>query len=193
MNNRINTISDDELSKRIAELDWEIEPQRDLWPDISSKIRFAERAASTSTNPTIASQHIPQRGWAPFAIAASAVLACVSLVFSSMSYQYAQDSKRNQAAMLLYQQAQLSLIDEQHQMVRVQFVQLLQNEQESLNPDFVKEIEMVMNHVDTAAMQIKDAMKTQPNNPDYPSMLVSTYQHELKLLNRVKSKQGLSI
>ena len=32
-----------------------------------------------------------------------------------------------------------------------------------------------------------------PYNPDYASMLVSTYQHELKLLNRIKARQGLSI
>jgi cytochrome c-type biogenesis protein CcmH/NrfG len=193
MNKHINTLSDDELSKRIAELDWEVEPRRDLWPDIHSKIRFAERAQPPTDPSVVASQHLPQRSWAPCAIAASTVLACVSLLFSSMSYQYAQDSKRNQEAMLMYQQAQLSLIEEQHQMVRVQFVQLLEQEGDSLSPDFVNEIQMVMADVDTAAEQIKEAIKSQPNNPDYASMLVSTYQHELKLLNRVKSKQGLSI
>lgn len=193
MNDRFNSMTDDELNKKIAELNWEVSPQRDLWPDIYSKIRFSERTQPTVPQDLLASQHVPQRGWAPFAIAASAVLACVSLLFSSMSYQYAQDSKRNQQAMLLYQQAQLSLIEEQHQMVRVQFVQLLEQESDTLSPDFVNEIQMVMSNVDTAAAQIKEAIKSQPNNPDYASMLVSTYQHELKLLNRVKSNQGLSI
>ena len=94
---------------------------------------------------------------------------------------------------MLYQQAQLDLIEEQHQMVRVQFVQILQQGGSSLNPAFVDEIQQVMSDVDSAAEQIKEAMKTQPNNPDYASMLVSTYQHELKLLNRIKSRQGLSI
>lgn len=183
MNDQTTNMSDEELVQKLAALDWEIEPEKDLWPDISSKIRFADRAKASKRS----------RSWAPFAIAASSVLAVVSILFSSMSMQYARESQRTQEAMVMYQQAQLSLIDEQHQMVRTQFVQLLAQEQENLNPAFVTEIQQVMEDVDNAAEQIKEAIKTQPSNPDYPSMLVNTYQHELKLLNRVKSRNGLSI
>lgn len=187
MNEDQISITDEELSKQLAQLDWEIEPDRDLWPDISSRIRFFQR--TTSMTPKARTDR--RRNWAPYAIAASVLLACFSLLFSFMSFQYALDNKQNQQAMLLYQQAQLNLIEEQHQLVRVQFVQLLQHE--SLSPDFVIEAENVMQQVDSAAAEIKQALKNRPNSPDYHSMLVNTYQHELKLLNQLKSTSGLSI
>ena len=183
MSEKIIQLDDERLSKELAELEWEVEPQRDLWPEIEARIQFSDRAKSKRRS----------RNWAPFAVAASVTLAVVSVMFSSFTVMNTQRIAQTQEAMMLYQQAQLDLIEEQHQMVRVQFVQILQQGGSSLNPAFVDEIQQVMSDVDSAAEQIKEAMKTQPNNPDYASMLVSTYQHELKLLNRIKSRQGLSI
>jgi hypothetical protein len=183
MNDKIIQLDNERLSKEIAEIDWEVEPSRDLWPEIEAQIRFSERAK----------QRRPSRNWAPFAVAASVTLAVVSLLFSTFTVMNTQQIAQNQQAMMQYQQAQLDLIEEQHQMVRIQFVQLLQQDQDKLNPAFVDEIQQVMADVDEAASQIKGAMKTQPNNPDYASMLVTTYQHEIKLLNRIKSRQGISI
>ena len=183
MNTKVTQLDDERLAKQLAELEWEIEPERDLWPEIAAEIRFSSGRRKKTQS----------LSWAPFAVAASVTLAVVSLLFSSFTVMNTQKIAEAQQAMMLYQQAQLDLIEEQHQMVRVQFVQLLQQDKGSLNPEFVAEIQQVMSDVDSAALQIKEAIKTQPNNPDYAAMLVSTYQHELKLLNRVKSRKGLSI
>ncbi|MEM7361311.1 MAG: hypothetical protein AAF431_19660 [Pseudomonadota bacterium] len=173
-----------QLAEQLAELDWDIQPRRDLWPDISSQIRFADRR----------SQHEQKdkKPWLPFAMAASTVIAVVSLVFSSMSYQYAQDMERHQATLVMYQQAQIELIEQQHKMVRVQFAKLLENEQNNLSPDFVAEVRLLMMNVDEASAEIKEAIKLQPNNPDYASMLVRTYQQEIKLLHKVEAKTAES-
>jgi len=191
MNENDNMQSGDlKLNKDLTELDWDIQPSRDLWPDISSKIRFAEKRLDTQQQNDKPDQKKP---WIPFAIAASSVLAVVSLVFSSLSYQYAQDAQKHQETLAMYQQAQLQLIDQQHQMVRMQFARLLENENNSLNPEFVLEVQNLMMNIDTASAEIKKAIAAQPNNPNFTSMLVDTYQRELKLLNKVKSKQGISI
>lgn len=179
-----------DLGTELGKLEWDLEPQRDLWPDISSRIRFAERAKTRGTS---SGSQKPAARWAPFAIAASITLAVTSLFFSSLSMQYARDSQRNQQALIAYQTAQLSLIEEQHQMVRVQFIQLLEQGKDSLNPDFVNEIQQVLFEVDSAAAELKTAIKAQPENPEYSSMLVETYQQELKLLNQIKSQNGFSI
>lgn len=173
-----------QLGEQLAELDWDIQPSRDLWPDISSKIQFADRRRQH--------QEKDKRSWLPFAMAASTVIAVVSLVFSSMSYQYAQDMERHQATLVMYQQAQIELIEQQHKMVRVQFAKLLENEQNNLSPDFVAEVRMLMMNVDEASAEIKEAIKLQPNNPDYASMLVRTYQQEIKLLHKVEAKTAES-
>ncbi len=183
MTDNSNNLDDKQLNQQLASITWEIEPERDLWPDISSRIRFDDRRT----------KRWGPKNWAPIAVAASLTLAVVSLLFSSYTVINTQRIASTQQNLMKYQQAQLNLIEEQHQMVRVQFVQLLEREKNSLNPDFIAEIQQVMSDVDSAAEQIKEAMKTQPSNPDYSSMLVQTYQHELKLLNRVKTRKGLSI
>lgn len=185
----ITSASEAEFSQRMGELDWDIQPQRDLWPDISSQIRFANKRKQHTPNNQVQSN----KPWLPYAVAASTVFAVVSLMFSTMSYQYAQDTKKQNAILVQYQQAQLGLIDQQHKMVRVQFSRLLEEQGDSLNPAFVTEVNNLMISVDQAASEIKNALVTQPNNPNYTSMLVNTYQQELKLLNKVKSNKGISI
>lgn len=176
-NNDNTKLNDSELNHRLSDLEWDIQPDRDLWPDISSRIRFAVKARKTTPV------------WMPFAMAASLVLATVALVFSSMTYQHSLDADRYQATLAMYQESQLALIEQQHQMVRVQFSQLLQNERNSLNPEFVSELDALMLNIDTASTEIKKALILQPNNPDYTSMLVRTYQQEIKFLNTIQSSR----
>ena len=183
MSSNITQLDDQRLAKQLADLDWEIEPEKDLWPGVSAQIQHYPRPKNTQA----------KSNWASIAIAASITLALASLLFTSFTAINTQKIVASQESMMLYQQAQLELIEEQHQMVRVQFIQLLQQDKNNLNPEFIDEIQQVMSDVDDAAIQIKEAIKTQPNNPDYAAMLVMTYQHELKLLNRVKSRKGLSI
>jgi len=178
-------VNEPDLSQQMADLQWDIETQRDLWPDISSKIRFAD--SKTKHRRTSKSY------WVPTAIAASLVLAVGSVMFSSTLYQQKQADQKYQAAMALYQQAQLQMIEQQHQMVRFQLAGFMQNQRENLNPDFLAEAETLMQNIDFAAAEIKKAISTQPNNPNYTSMLVRTYQQELKWLNKVETKQDLSI
>ncbi len=176
-NNDDSTTNDSELNHKLSNLEWNIQPDRDLWPDISSRIYFADK--------TIKSTPV----WMPFAMAASLVLATVALVFSSMTYQHSLDANKYQASLAMYQDAQLALIEQQHQMVRVQFSQLLQNKRNSLSPGFVSELETLMLNIDTASIEIKKALILQPNNPNYTSMLVRTYQQEIKFLNTIQSSQ----
>ena len=189
----ISNASKAEFRQRMGELDWDIQPRRDLWPDISSKIRFADKRKQHTPNSEANSEARTNKPWLPFAVAASTVFAVVCLMFSAMSYQYAQDAEKQNAVLVEYQQAQLELIDQQHRMVRVQFARLLEEQSDSLNPAFVTEVSTLMMNIDQAASEIKNALVTQPNNPSYTFMLVSTYQQELNLLNKVKSNKGVSI
>lgn len=191
MNDKITPLDHQSLSVELADMQWEISPERDLWPDIEQRL---SHLSPIKKNPA-------QRGWMPYAVAACLILTVASTFLASMAMINSQRMVQAQEAMALYHQAQLDLIEQQHQLVRVQVVKLLALENNNLNPNLVAEMKKVMVDVDLASAQIKNAIKLQPNNPEYPSMLVSTYQHELKLLNRIRSgkvgsdtlDEGLSI
>lgn len=163
------------LDQHLARLAWDTPPERDLWPDISSRIKFADRRKKVTIL------------WQPLAVAASLVLVVGVIVFTGATYQMSVETKRLQASMVHFQQAQLALIEQQHKMVRVQFTQLLQHNRNSMNPQLVSDSEILMNTIDHAAAEIKNAIALQPNNPNHASKLVSTYQQELNMLNRISS------
>lgn len=177
---------DKQLNQALMALDWEIEPERDLWPDISSRIRFAERANKSSTPST-------KQYWAPAAIAASMLFALGALVFSSMSYTTSQQAYEMQANYIEYQKLQISLIEQQHKKVRAEFVALLSGQYGEVDPNTVAEVQAVLMTIDSASAELKQAILAQPLNSHYSTMLARTYQEELKLLNKLKSKNGTSI
>jgi hypothetical protein len=162
-------------------LDWDIEPENDLWPQVSSKMRFAKNRKKK------------RYSWSSAAVATSLVCVLASLFFSFKSYQRSNQLEQNQALMLSYQQAQLTLIEQQHQMVRVQFLAVLESQSDDLDPSYVTEIKTLMSNIDQASVEIKEAISLQPSKPDYASLLVTMYQQESKALKRFKELQGLSI
>ena len=167
----------------LPELEWDIQPERDLWPDIHSNIRFSPRETQKSK----------RSYWVPSAIAACMMMAMGAFVMSSLSYQRAQDTYDLQASYVEYQKSQILLIESQHKQVRAQFAALLDGELGPIDPEAVAEIQMVLMSIDEASLELKQAILAQPMNAKYSTMLARTYQEELKLLNKFKKSNGLSI
>jgi len=182
--NTEQTTENNQVSRALAGLNWEIEPKRDLWPDISSKIRFANRGKKTPAKSI----------WMPLTLAASIAVAAASLFFAGLNYQKAEDAQIYQAEMEnRYLESHLALIEQQHQMVRAQLASFLQNNSESADSNFTMEIQALMKNVDQASIEIKNAIRVQPNNPDYTSMLMRTYQQEMKILNLILSNRVIPV
>lgn len=184
-NSTDNTNATTDLSQQLAELEWDIQPQRDLWPDIHSQIRFADKRKQD------AARKLPM--WLPAAMAASLVLAAGSILFSSKTYEQSQQVQQYQAELVRYQQAQLQLIETQHQTVRLQLSAFLNAEEQYLNPQLVAEARSLMQNIDLAAAELKHAMLSQPDNPKYTSMLVRAYQQEANLLTQISANTDESI
>ena len=185
----------------IKELEWDIQPERDLWPDIKSSIRFAGKpeAVDSSSDPAtsidsnvvvISAKRLP---WVPMSVAACLMLAFGAFLMSTLSLQKAQQTYDLQANYIEYQKTQISLIEQQHQQVRAQFTALLSGEIGNLNPSSVAEITAVLMTIDDASIELKKAILAQPMNANYSTMLARTYQQELRLLNKFKTANGLSI
>lgn len=185
-------------TKYLDKLIWDIEPERDLWPNVHSNIRFAGKPKLTFEPdavglPISGGLRSTQRLWMPVSMAACMVMAFTAFIMSSMSFQRAQDTYLLQASYIDYQKSQISLIEQQHKHVRAQFTALLNGELGSINPATVAEVQSVLLTIDTASLELKQAILAQPTNPNYASMLARTYQQELKLLNKFKTVDGVSI
>jgi len=183
-------------------LNWDIAPDRDLWPDINSNIRFAgkpnlevDEMPSDLAASSESQSHKPARAinWTPISIVACMMLALGALVMSSLSYQRTQQTYAMQESFIEFQKSQISLIEQQHEHVRAQFVALLDGKLGPIDPTTVTEVRAVLLTIDEASLELKQAILAQPLNRNYSTMLARTYQEELKLLNKFKAKNGLSI
>jgi len=195
MNDKNDNMNDE--TKYLDELNWDIEPERDLWPDVHSNIRFAgkpkvefeyEQPEAVATGPGTV-----RRLMMPISMAACMILALGAFIMSSMSFQRAQDTHELQASYIEFQKSQISLIERQHQHVRAQFTALLSGELGPINPTTVAEVQAVLLTIDNASLELKEAILAQPTNANYSSMLARTYQEELNLLNKFKTANGIPI
>jgi len=169
-----------EVNDAINALDWDIAPERDLWPDISSQIIFAERRAQNRMAKN------DDFNWSKLAVAACLLMACAAVVVSSLSYFRVQQTHNMQASYIEYQKAQIALMEQQHSLVRAQFTRLLGGDMGDLNSTTAAEIQTVLMTFDVATETLKEAILEQPLNTKYPRKLANTYQQELKLLNKYK-------
>ena len=195
MNDKQNNLH----SKQALEaLDWDIQPARDLWPDIHSRIRFAGKPdLSLSDELPVAEAPTDRRTgsvipWAPMGIAACLMLAFGAFVMSTLSYQRSQATYELQASFIDYQKSQISLIEQQHAHVRAQFVDMLAGVHGPVDPVLAAEVRSVLLTIDKASLELKQAILAEPLNKNYATMLARTYQEELKLLNRFKTRDGIT-
>jgi len=188
----------------INRLDWDIEPSRDLWPDIQNKLEIQETPAlrampkleldtSDSEQVKLPRHTVNQKPWLAVSMAACMMLALGAFIMSSMSFQRTQETYELQASYIEYQKSQISLIEQQHSQVRAQFTALLSGDLGSIDSATVAEIEMVLLTIDDASLELKQAILAQPTNSNYAAKLARTYKEELKLLNRIKTANGISI
>lgn len=186
----------DQPKNTLQDLDWDIQPDRDLWADIDSNIRFSGKPKCELTD-TIASNTTDtpkqRRAWAPFAIAACGVMAVVSVVMSGLSLQRANQTYELQAKMVEYQQSHIALMEQQHKVVRAQFVSLIENQSTPMNPQAADSLRATLATFDKASMQLKEALIAQPTNTRYATTLAETYQQEAQLLNKIKAQATRSI
>lgn len=180
MNNTRTDRPDDGLNRAIADLDWDIEPANDLWPQVESTIRFRAKKP----------QH--RNYWPPMALAASVLLAVSAIIFSFTSWQRVDQMKEMQASMALFQQSHISLIEQQHNLVRAQLTAVLAQGPDHIDPQLATEITAVLKSIDSASLEIKKAIEVQPFDSSYASMLARTYQRETRLLNQLTSSDNRS-
>lgn len=192
----------DQPKNTLQDLDWDIQPERDLWANIDSNIRFSGKpkpdisdslATANEGSEGINSTTKTRRTWAPIAIAACSVMAVISVVMSGLSLQRANQTYELQAKMVEYQQSHIALMEQQHKSVRTQFVSFIENQTAPLNQQAANELRATLATFDKASMQLKEALIAQPTNTRYATTLAETYQQEAELLNKIRAQATRSI
>lgn len=187
--------SDKNSAKHALEaLDWDVQPDRDLWPDIHSNIRFSGKPKAlpdveldSQETATSKPKSVP---WVPMSLAACMMMAFGAFLMSSLAYQRSQATYELQASYVEYQKSQISLIEQQHGHVRAQFVDMLAGEHGPVDPAVAAEVRAVLYTIDQASLELKQAILAEPTNKNYSNMLANTYQQELNMLNKFKKQDG---
>ncbi len=178
----------------LGDLDWDIQPERDLWADIDSNIRFSGKPQRIDeSQPRNSTDKAARKTWLPLGVAACAVMAVMSVVMSGMSLQRANQTYELQAKMVEYQQSHITLMEQQHKAVRAQFVSFIENQSMPLNAQAAQELRTTLATFDKASSQLKEALIAQPTNTGYAATLAATYQQEAELLNKIKAQATRSI
>ncbi|WP_147251067.1 hypothetical protein [Arenicella xantha] len=188
-------MNDNSAKQALEALDWDVQPERDLWPDIHSNIRFSgkpEVMPETNEDHAVASSTSKARSvpWGPMSLAACMLMAFGAFVMSAMSFQRSQATYELQASYVEFQKSQISLIDQQHAHVRAQFVDMLAGEHGPIDPGVAAEVRSVLLTIDQASLELKQAILAEPTNKNYSTMLARTYQQELNMLNKFKKQGG---
>ncbi len=177
-------------------LDWDIPPERDLWPGIAAQLH-EKPSFDTVEKPT---GWALRQQWMPTAMAACLMLALTSLGISYYSVQQNSElAQRNsqylelQAAILAQHQATINAMETQQQEVRLRLAAILSDEANALNPQLVADARAVLDTTAVASAQIKAAIQNSPDQASYLQLLANTYQREADLLRRIKLGQELAI
>ena len=155
----------------LGNLDWDIEPSRDLWPEISAKLKQdSNLSGATDLQSTDGFEPLQVRdnirshpSWMPVAMAACLTIAIGSLSLSYYSMNRNSEYMELQAAVLMQHQETIRAIEAQHEEVKTNLVALLSNQNGALSPTLVAEAQAILNTTDAASEQIKRAIENSPD------------------------------
>ncbi|NVK88505.1 MAG: hypothetical protein HWE13_10275 [Gammaproteobacteria bacterium] len=128
----------------------------------------------------------PKRGWMPFAVAASVMVAVASTAFSINT---ALSLKAFKSEQLAYQMAQEEIQYREHQrrLVKASFVQNLNQVADKLDSATIADIQNNLAIIEQAMLDIRAALAKQPGNERLTQLLQETYNREQQLIENVQS------
>lgn len=165
--------NDDRLLAAARQLRTEISPQRDLWPGIAAAISEPRRSR-----------------WTPLLAQAAAV---VLLIGASSSITYLLVAEQQQpvtrvAPELLFEQASFGgrySLGPDFQAARSSLIAELEVELERLSPESRADVELNLDVIHAAIVEINEALERDPNNTLLQQQLLNAYKEELTMLRRV--------
>jgi len=164
---------DDKLDRTARQLNLEISPERDLWPDIAAAIEPAPRRSR----------------WTPMLAQAAAVVLLVG-ASSGITYMLTKDSGpvTQISPELVFEQASFGTdynLGPEFQEARNGLRAELEAEMARLSPEARQDVQANLDLIHNAIVDINAALEQQPDNVVLQQKLMQAYREELTLLRRV--------
>jgi hypothetical protein len=153
-------------------LDKEIQPEVDLWPKISQKIKNTPQESFPKKS---------QQSWMPMAMAASLMIAVGALGFAG----YTSYSVQQPVGYKLAESSTISLIEQPYMVAKTGYLQSLATEENHMSPEVRAVLKKNLKIIDDATKEILSALNKNPNDPFLTQALLETRQKELNLLSQV--------
>jgi hypothetical protein len=173
---------DERIDAALAVLPRELQPPRDLWPDIESRLEPRRRRGT----------------WAWQAAAAIALVAVSSLITASLVRRADTPVARasapvSQAAVMPAAFGPLHSLNAEYDEARGQLATDLEQRLAGMPPSARQKLEANLAEMHRAAAEINAALARQPGDPLLEELLLNTYQDELGVLASVNQLTGTSV
>jgi hypothetical protein len=173
----------DPLLGKLAGLPQEVEPARDLWPDIRARLE----------RPAPALQRAPRGLSWPWALAAGVAIASLSVLFTSLVVNAPGDGPAQVAALPQTPVEALQPVayggydrlGPRYAETRASMLELFHARLATLPPDVRVRVEQDLAAIRKAANDIDAALAQDPSSQLLNRLLLGTYQEEMRLYTRV--------
>jgi hypothetical protein len=195
----MSEIRPDELDARLARLDRDVQPARDLWPEIAAVIAEQPPTARGAGGASELSGWRVGRTWA---IAASVLLMVTSSVLTYVLMQRSMQAEANRVQQAAMQQLQPVLatmpasfggqmaLGAEYSQVRAELDARFAAALQSLPPAERAKLERSLADLRRAADELSTMLAEHPSDALLQDLLLSTYQNELGLLARASDLQS---
>ena len=173
------------LLEQAAALPKQLQPSRDLWPDIATRIPERQRV-------------VPIRRWRPAlwnpALAAAAVLliALSSAVTAFLMRGSQGPVEVTESPGVVLQPAVMGTgslaigeAEQEYERAAQALLASLEARRDSLAPETVRVVERNLKAIDAALREVHQALEQDPGNPGLVRMLASTHRKRIKILQTV--------
>ena len=170
---------DERIDAALASLPRELQPARDLWPDIESRLEPRGRRGA----------------WACQAAAAIVLVAVSSLVTATLVRRAdapvaRTSTQASQAAVMPTTFGPSYSLNAEYDMARRQLATDLEQRLAGMPPSARQKLEANLAEMHRAAAEINVALARQPGHPLLEELLLNTYQDELGVLASVNQLTG---
>jgi hypothetical protein len=151
------------LQNALRDLPQEMQPSRDLWPEIAQQINRA-----------------PRQRWVPMALAASVVVSLLSVGASFYLYQQQQVMQTDMASLTLQK------LESPYQMALARYETQWPSVKQKLDPETAAVVERNLRIIATARDELAKALHKDPNDQVVQELLRKTFSQEIDTYEQVQ-------
>ena len=159
------------LRKELDTLAPELQPSRDLWPEIAHQMNRQ-----------------PKQRWLPMAVAASVLVSAMSGIFTWQMYQQRQSEQAVANAERLLQQ-----LESPYSQARVSYAEQWPTMRANLDPETAAIVERNLEIIGNAHQELAKALKKQPDDPALQQLMRQTLAKEIEVYQVAENASRVSI